>query len=147
MSQHSKIDFRALKARSDFRAVLAHYGLSVIGQGDQARIRCPFHDDERPSCSVNLTERLWNCHAGCGSGNVLDLVHKMETKDGATVTLPKAAHRLADICGIDLGDGKAAQSRQEGRTATSGAKTVLPLVRGRNALQGAQRRRKRPTAR
>src|SRR4051794_17137432 len=129
MPSKHKIDFRDLKARSDFRAVLAHYGLRPVTQGEQTRMRCPFHDDERPSCSVNLAEGVWNCHAGCGSGNVLDFVHRMETKDGATVTLPVAAHRLADICGIDLGDRKAAEPRQEGRRAPSGANGNLNLGR------------------
>src|SRR3954449_11723268 len=50
----------------------------------QAKACCPFHDDERPSCSVNLERRIFHCHAGsCGvSGNVLEFVHRMETKDG-----------------------------------------------------------------
>jgi DNA primase len=121
MQPKHKIDFRDLKARADFRAVLAHYGLQTVGSGEQTRMRCPFHDDERPSCSVNLAEGVWNCHAGCGAGNVLDLVHRLEAKDGATVTLPMAARTLADICGIDLGDGNGPEPAKEGRRASSGA--------------------------
>jgi DNA primase len=102
MAKSHRIDFDDLKAHADFRAVLLHYGLTLVGQGDQAKVHCPFHDDARPSCSVNLAKGLFRCHAGsCGaSGNVLDFVHRMETKDGATVTLRHAGLTLASICGI-----------------------------------------------
>ena len=31
---------------------------------------CPFHDDKKRSFSVNLKTSQWNCHAGCGGGNL-----------------------------------------------------------------------------
>ena len=106
MAKTHRVDFDGLKARADFRAVLLHYGLTPVGSGDQAKVRCPFHDDQRPSCSVNLVKGLWHCFAGCGAGNVLDFVHRMETRDGATVSLRLAAVRLAEISGVNLGPTK-----------------------------------------
>jgi DNA primase len=54
MPKAHRVDFDDLKARADFRAVLSHYGLKPVGSGDQAKVLCPFHDDERPSCRVQL---------------------------------------------------------------------------------------------
>lgn len=34
--------------------------------------KCPFHEDEVPSFSVNEEENYWNCFAGCGGGSVID---------------------------------------------------------------------------
>src|ERR687886_3136037 len=121
MARNYHVDFEVIKTRADFRTVLAHYGLALLGQGEQAKIRCPFHDDERPSCSVNLERRIFHCHAGsCGvSGNVLEFVHRMETKDGATVSLREAAVKLAGICGLELDrDGDRGEPR-EGRRGSS----------------------------
>src|SRR5918912_4069083 len=117
MLKNYRVDFEAIKARADFRAVLAHYGLALLGHGEQAKVRCPFHDDDRPSCSVNLERGIFHCHAGsCGaSGNVLEFVHRMETKDGATVSLREAAVKLAGICGIELDRDRP----REGRRAPS----------------------------
>src|SRR3954462_14773178 len=120
MVKNYRVDFEAIKARADLRALLAHYGIALLGQGEQAKARCPFHDDERPSCSVNLEKGVFHCHAGsCGvSGNVLEFVHRMEAlqaPDGSTVSLKEAAVRLADICGIDLGGEDGQKRRQEGR--------------------------------
>ena len=59
-----------------FHDVLAHYGREQHGQKDgqrdQIKIICPFHNDHKPSCGVNLEKQLYNCFA-CGAGsNALD---------------------------------------------------------------------------
>src|SRR4051794_10076556 len=143
MVKNYRVDFEAIKARADFRAVLAHYGLALLGQGEQAKVRCPFHDDERPSCSVNLEKGLFHCHAGgCGaSGNVLEFVHRMEARDGATVSLREAAVTLAKLCGIDLGGEDGQKRRQEGRGEPSPkAAASVPSRAGNGAERGSGRR-------
>ena len=66
MAKNYRVDFEVIKARADFRAILAHYGLKP-GRGVQFKILCPFHDDTEPSCSINTDERIFNCF-GCGFG-------------------------------------------------------------------------------
>jgi len=35
---------------------------------DEIKCRCPVHGDKSPSCSINVTKKLWKCHtAGCGT--------------------------------------------------------------------------------
>ena len=141
LDTNRRIDFKALREQTAgrFRDVLALYGLSPVGSGDQVRIHCPFHSpDLHPSCSVNLAQGLWNCHAGCGSGNLLEFVHRMETRDGSTVSIRAAGHKLAAICGIEApaadGKGNGAQTRQEGRRAAPAKRAASPLLlRGKNA--------------
>jgi hypothetical protein len=73
MNTNRRIDFKDLREKTagQFRTVLAFYDLSPVGQGDQARIHCPFHSpDAHPSCTVQLAQGMWNCHAGCGSGRL-----------------------------------------------------------------------------
>ena len=41
--------------------------LSPAGRG-----RCPFHDDQVSSFSVNAEHNYWHCFAGCGGGSVID---------------------------------------------------------------------------
>src|SRR5215212_5181527 len=125
MPKDQRINFDDLKAKADFRLVLAHYGLAIVGQGEQAKILCPFHDDARPSCSVNLQKGVWHCFACHASGNVLDFVHRLQTEraDGSTVSLRQAGLTLASICGLEL-EQKAPHSRQDGRRATMKSETV-----------------------
>lgn len=47
-------------------AVFKHYGLRELGYGERS-IKCPVHDEDHPSCSVNRAKGLWHCHA-CGAG-------------------------------------------------------------------------------
>jgi hypothetical protein len=115
MLKPHRVDFDDLKARADFRQVLSHYGLSPGGSGDQAKVRCPFHDDERPSCSVNLAKGLFHCFSCQASGNVLEFVHRMEAlsaPDGATVSLRQAGLKLAAICGLPVATGTQQRARK-----------------------------------
>src|SRR3954470_19794107 len=141
MEKNARIDFKDLKERTKggFPVVLAHYGLSPIGSGDQVRITCPFHDDERPSCSINRAEGVWNCKAGsCGlSGNLLDFVQRLEALRGEPATLPHAARKLAAICGVELSGQNGAEARQEGRRAATAKGTVRPTSAGQGARPGA----------
>src|SRR4051794_8841945 len=81
------------------RTVLAHYGITPVSQAEQTRIPCPFHDDQRPSCTVNLAAGVFSCKAaGCGvEGGLLDFVQRKEAS-----SLPKAAETLASICDVPL---------------------------------------------
>ncbi|MBN1536193.1 MAG: hypothetical protein JW908_05630 [Anaerolineales bacterium] len=40
--------------------------------GSGAIGKCPFHDDQHPSFSVNDKENYWHCFAGCGGGSIID---------------------------------------------------------------------------
>ena len=99
MAGNRRADLGGLKRRADFRTVLAHDGPTPIGQQDQTKIHSSFHMDAKPSCSVHLGKGRWQCPAGCGSGNVLDFAHRMETRDGSTVILRQAGLALAAIEG------------------------------------------------
>ena len=41
--------------------------LAPTGRG-----RCPFHDDQNASFSVNAEGNYWHCFAGCGGGSIID---------------------------------------------------------------------------
>lgn len=47
-------------------------------RGKQALGACPFHEDTRPSFSVNIETSQWLCFAGCGKGNFFDFKRFME---------------------------------------------------------------------
>lgn len=59
--------------------MLAYYGLDRVKKrkGWQS-IRCPFHDDEQASASINLDLNGFKCH-GCGiSGDALKIIKDQE---------------------------------------------------------------------
>ena len=56
-----------------------------LTDADKQAIRCILHKDGNPSMSVDLKEGIWNCHAGCGGGSVIDLIAKADGKEPTAV--------------------------------------------------------------
>src|SRR5260370_31796512 len=78
------IDFKELRKKLDFKAVLQHYGveLKLKANGNQHQGFCPLptHDGQKRSASfsANLEKNIWQCF-GCGAkGNVIDFAARME---------------------------------------------------------------------
>ncbi|MBN2422896.1 hypothetical protein JXB41_06730, partial [Candidatus Woesearchaeota archaeon] len=62
-----------------------------IGNSNEYRGRCPFHDDKNPSLSVNREKEVFKCF-GCGkSGSVIDAVTYFEN-----ITIGEAVKLLAN---------------------------------------------------
>ena len=100
------VDFKTVREHLNFRDVLAHYGIEEhwpkTGMRDQVKIICPFHDDHKPSCGVNLVKEVYNCFACDAGGNALDFVAHMEgLNPDKTGELRKAAFVAADTFGIE----------------------------------------------
>src|SRR3954452_14222884 len=113
------IDFAFVKTHASFEAVLAHYNLHATGAGKDRAVLCPFHEEQKPSCKIELDRKIFHCF-GCGTkGNVLEFVARIE---GNSEDLRAAAFTLAGICKIPVaaprGQGRnAAPGRQEERNA------------------------------
>ena len=103
-------DFDAVRKRARFATILDHYDLKTTGIGRQRHIRCPFHQDSTPSCSINLLEGLFHCF-GCGAeGTIIDFVALMEQ-----IELRAAAARIAEICAVEFQTNATGAGHADGR--------------------------------
>ncbi|HEY7118890.1 MAG TPA: CHC2 zinc finger domain-containing protein, partial [Tepidisphaeraceae bacterium] len=82
------VDFRELRERLDFLAVLKHYGVELKlrnGNRSQHQGFCPLptHQGKQrsPSFSANLIRKCFQCFGCQASGNVLDFAVRMEGHD------------------------------------------------------------------
>jgi len=86
------VNFKELREKLDFEAVLRHYGVDVKRKGDQHHGFCPLpnHQGKKnsPSFSANLKRGIFRCF-GCGAqGNVLEfaaLMENVDPKDGTAL--------------------------------------------------------------
>lgn len=77
--------------------------LKPSGNG-QAMGLCPFHDDTRPSLSVDLSEGLWTCF-GCGArGNARQFAERLGVPmpDSGQINEPEATYDYRDEKGVLL---------------------------------------------
>ena len=102
-----RIDWHAMKDRIDLPSVaVALMGPPQGRRGDRGHRlwwRCPFHDDNNPSLSVDRERRDWRCW-GCGEhGDAAALVMKRRS-----LTFPEAVRWLADFSPLSGVDATAA---------------------------------------
>ena len=55
--------------------------------GNSLIARCPFHKDDKPSFSVDLTSGKYHCFGCEEKGNLISFISKLENKDTQTVYL------------------------------------------------------------
>lgn len=76
--------------KPDLASVLDHYGVVFDPTRGSQKILCPVHEETVKSCSINLDEQWFNCHACGKKGDSFTLIMEKEGVDFATaVTIAK----------------------------------------------------------
>jgi len=87
----------------DWYSLLLKYGIDVPNV-DQFSIHCPFHDDRRASCAVNIEKGVWNCFAGCGQGGLKSFIWRISGKSWGEIQMEFQEEELEfSIDDFDLG--------------------------------------------
>ncbi len=128
------IDFKLLRSRLDFEAVLRHYNVEIKRKGNQHHGFCPLpnHNGKKNSASfsANLERGIFQCF-GCGAkGNVLEfaaLMEKIDPKDGAA--LRKVAAELQKrFCPEPGGASSETKAPPKKEPKETEPKSELPVV-------------------
>jgi len=126
------IDFKELRERLDFAAVLRHYGVELkLKKGHQHQGFCPLpsHQGKRrsPSFSANLERNIWQCFGCQARGNIIDFAVRMEGRDPANpADVRSVALKLDDVFGTSsLSDAKPAGA-SDAREAVPATTTPTP---------------------
>jgi len=127
------VNFRELRKRLDFEAVLRHYKVDVKRKGNQHHGFCPLpnHKGVRnsPSFSANLERGIFKCF-GCGAaGNVLEfaaLMENVDLEDGAAFR--EVAVKLQRQFCPELGTAAKADTKPAPKKEADTAEAQLPVV-------------------
>lgn len=96
MTDQKGFSFQVLKRQVSIEHVLTAYGLasSLKVQGDQLTGACPLHGGKNPtSFRVHLGRGIWHCFSGCGGGDVVELIRRIEDCDYAEAA--RHLHRIS----------------------------------------------------
>lgn len=84
--------------KPDIAALLHHYGATDVPESDRFRpMLCPFHDERRPSATVNTDENRFRCFVCDVNGDSIDVVRWRENLD-----YPSALDFIETIIGISV---------------------------------------------
>lgn len=90
-----EIAIERVKSYTDFISLVAEYGLQVEKKGKDHFVKCPFHEDDTASLSIDPTRNIYHCF-GCGEkGNVIQFVQKMENIGFREAFKKLSTHTLA----------------------------------------------------
>jgi DNA primase len=79
MARISDDELQRIKSQVKVEDLCREYGIELKRMGpDNLMGKCPFHDDHTPSFGVTPSKNLWNCLAGCGGGDTIQLVMKKQ---------------------------------------------------------------------
>ncbi|MCI4121461.1 CHC2 zinc finger domain-containing protein, partial [Dickeya dianthicola] len=95
MGRMTPAELEQLKRGVSLRAVAQSQGHTLKKQGADSYVcRCPFHQENTPSCVITPSKNLYHCF-GCGaSGSVLDWLQHTER-----LTYPQTLLRLRELAG------------------------------------------------
>lgn len=111
---------------TDMAAVLEHYQVAFVHKAGWIKIKCPVHNESRPSATVNL-EGGFNCQScGAKGGDALELVRQIER-----CTFPEALKRYEQITGVAIQTGS---SQPQAAKRVSAGKGFRPAFRRKPAL-------------
>lgn len=130
------LNFETIRDELNFTAVLNHYGFTFPAGKPQVTVHCPFHDDGKPSCGVNLDKKLFNCWSCKASGNILDFVTMMEGLDPNNNQDLRAGAKF--VCETFDIDGRSDKSPDD--------ETSRPKAKNRKNSKAAKKAAQKPQA-
>ena len=88
----------------NFRQLLDHYGIVIArDDGTKGTILCQFHEDHKPSCSIDFTKNLYYCFPCSEGGSIVNFVMGKENLDyaGAVGWLSEFFGDKVEVAGVD----------------------------------------------
>lgn len=97
--------------------ILESYGFEFDSNKEQQKILCPFHDDHKPSLSINLTKNLWQCFSCQKKGNQYAFVAYKEELDPKK-NFPEVVKRAYALVGKEPPSKKRVKKEEKARVTT-----------------------------
>ena len=88
------------QGRYSFESFLKEKNLLEGSQhkGDSIIIKCPFHEDESPSCGIALDKKIYNCFSCGRGGNYIGFIKEYKSViEGHTLTLPVLVDNMLKV--------------------------------------------------
>ena len=82
MNRYSEEEIARVRSHP-LETYLPERGFELRRVGHELACRCMFHEDGTPSFTVNPAKNVWLCRAGCGGGDILTFVQKLDGLDFA----------------------------------------------------------------
>jgi DNA primase len=107
MARISEQEITEIRQRADIVDIISRY-VPVEHKGRQYKAVCPFHNDHRPSMTINKEKQFYKCFVCGEGGSVFTFVKNYEK-----ISFTEAVVKVADLIGYTLSERPASYSYQE----------------------------------
>jgi hypothetical protein len=122
LTMHERFDLRLVYER-----LTTYSTANARRRGDELRVICPVHEDQHPSCDLNLARGLWICRACGASGDAVGMVLARGIVGGSTA---KERYRAAFawLRGLDPRYAGSAPMPNSAKTASRNSRTLAKIT-------------------
>lgn len=90
---------------TNFLDILEYYSIvpGNMNKKNEIKIKCPFHEDNNPSCGISIDKKVYHCWSCGASGNIVDFIMNEKPyleSPVAYLAFPRAIKLMASISDI-----------------------------------------------
>jgi len=90
---------------TNFLDILEYYSIvpGNMNKKNEIKIKCPFHEDNNPSCGISIDKKVYHCWSCGASGNIVDFIMNEKPyleSPVAYLVFPRAIKLMASISDI-----------------------------------------------
>jgi DNA primase len=90
---------------TNFLDILEYYSIAPgnMNKKNEIKIKCPFHEDNNPSCGISIDKKVYHCWSCGASGNIVDFIMNEKPyleSPVAYLVFPRAIKLMASISDI-----------------------------------------------
>lgn len=115
--------------------VIASYGYTLKKSGNNFVTLCPFHNDTKPSLSIQTSEQYFKCFTCGAKGTTIEFIIQMEQKNDPKFSFADAVIKLKNDFGLPIDIDNLEKQVEEQKYTVNGKKYSDDIIETVNMLE------------
>ena len=127
--------YKLVKEKVKIEDVISSYGYTLKKSGNNFVTLCPFHNDTKPSLSIQTTEQYFKCFTCGAKGTAIEFIIQMEKKTNPKFSFADAIIKLKNEFGLPVDIQNLEKQVEEQKYIVNGKKYSNEKIQAINMLE------------
>lgn len=127
--------YKLVKEKVKIEDVISSYGYTLKKSGNNFVTLCPFHNDTKPSLSIQTTEQYFKCFTCGAKGTAIEFIVQMEQKTNPKFSFADAVIKLKNDFGLPVNIQNLEKQVEEQKYIVNGKKYTNEKIQAINMLE------------